>query len=72
MKRRWRKRFPKLLRLSASATNGQYTTGLSDEERVEIAALFEEYIDRPPGEWTEAEWAVANAINDEAEADMEE
>ena len=50
----------------------QYTTGLSDEERVEIAALFEEYIDRPPGEWTEAEWAVANAINDEAEADMEE
>ena len=51
----------------------KYTTGLSAEEKVEIAALWGEYIDRPPEEWTDAEWAVANAINDDAEAaDMED
>ena len=41
----------------------KYTTGLSDEERVEIVALFEEYIDRPPEEWTAAEWAAQQALD---------
>ena len=41
----------------------QYTTGLSAEETVEIVALFEEYIDRPPSEWTAAEWAAQQALD---------
>ena len=38
-----------------------YATGLSEEEQTELAALWEEYIDRPPSEWTAAELAVAQA-----------
>ena len=41
----------------------KYTTGLSPAETVEIAALFEEYIDRPPEEWTAAEWAAQQALS---------
>ena len=44
-----------------------YTTGLSDDEQLEIEALWEEYIGRPAEEWTAAERAVMRAW-----ADMED